>query len=348
MASISKQDLNAPRTAADIERRYNFGKSFAEVMGIATDARDTAAEAKKAASDLDVKLTHEEIFKILTDDGKMQGIYRDDDGQIYINAEYINFDELNGKNLTMTGTFTNTVSAFIEPGEDEAQIILAHIGGNVTLSADLIPLYDFNSDGVVDGDDYSLCMQAIYGTISLADWAGAVKTEVTMTIDLSNPDKAIKISGKNMWGRQFEQYIGLNGTSYTDKRLMDFVVEEGTRLTGGGNYPVVEWSYRVWNSGKAECWGKQSVTGAFTTSWNGLYAFDTVAQKSHYPIYFKEPPVETVTVRSSVGACLLVAESSGNGLNTTNTTAAYNAVRPAELTSTQTVTYMYYVVGEKA
>lgn len=35
-----KQDRAAPRTAEDIERKYNFGKRFSEILGIATDARD--------------------------------------------------------------------------------------------------------------------------------------------------------------------------------------------------------------------------------------------------------------------------------------------------------------------
>ena len=36
----AKQDRAAPRTVADIERKYNFGKSFAQVMGIVDDFRD--------------------------------------------------------------------------------------------------------------------------------------------------------------------------------------------------------------------------------------------------------------------------------------------------------------------
>lgn len=39
---MSKQDRQGARTAADLERRYSFGKSFAEVLGIATGARDRA------------------------------------------------------------------------------------------------------------------------------------------------------------------------------------------------------------------------------------------------------------------------------------------------------------------
>lgn len=36
----SKQDKQGVRTASDLERKYGLGKSFAEILGIATDARD--------------------------------------------------------------------------------------------------------------------------------------------------------------------------------------------------------------------------------------------------------------------------------------------------------------------
>ena len=36
-----KQDRQGVRTASDLERKYQFGKQFAEIMGIALDARDS-------------------------------------------------------------------------------------------------------------------------------------------------------------------------------------------------------------------------------------------------------------------------------------------------------------------
>lgn len=54
-----KQDRTAARTVTDIERKYSFGKSFAEVMGIATDAQKTAGQANEAA-----KECHTEIIKL--------------------------------------------------------------------------------------------------------------------------------------------------------------------------------------------------------------------------------------------------------------------------------------------
>ena len=88
----AKQDRTYPRTAADIERRYNFGKSFAEILGIATDAQDTANQAMDAANRVDKNLTAEEIFNRLTNNGECQGIYREN-GEIFINASYIQSGE---------------------------------------------------------------------------------------------------------------------------------------------------------------------------------------------------------------------------------------------------------------
>ena len=49
---MSKQDRLYPRTAAQLERQYNFGKSFNEILGVATDARIIAEEAKKASTEI--------------------------------------------------------------------------------------------------------------------------------------------------------------------------------------------------------------------------------------------------------------------------------------------------------
>lgn len=36
----SRQDRVAPRTATDIERKYNFGKKFSEILGLIDDSRE--------------------------------------------------------------------------------------------------------------------------------------------------------------------------------------------------------------------------------------------------------------------------------------------------------------------
>ena len=44
---MNKQDRQGVRTPAQLEEKYNFGKSFAEIMGIATDAQTAAEKAKE-------------------------------------------------------------------------------------------------------------------------------------------------------------------------------------------------------------------------------------------------------------------------------------------------------------
>ena len=46
----AKQDRAAPRTVADIERKYDFGKSFAEIMGIVDDTRNEVDTVKSELS----------------------------------------------------------------------------------------------------------------------------------------------------------------------------------------------------------------------------------------------------------------------------------------------------------
>lgn len=82
---MSKQDRQGARNISEFERRHNYGERFNEVMGVASEARRMAEEAQ---DDLD-GLTQEQIFNILTNDGNAQGLFRTEDGQVYINASYI-------------------------------------------------------------------------------------------------------------------------------------------------------------------------------------------------------------------------------------------------------------------
>lgn len=108
----AKQDRARARTATDLEYRYNFGKSFAEVLGIATDARDAAESAQQAVGSLDSSLNHEEIFNRLTDNGTSQAIYRED-GNIYINASYIKSGSISS-DLIKAGVIRSTDYKVIE------------------------------------------------------------------------------------------------------------------------------------------------------------------------------------------------------------------------------------------
>lgn len=87
----SKQDLAAARTPGDIERKYNFGKTFAEVFGMAEDAQKAAEKAQQAAdtaTEAVGDLDQDAIFNLLTNNGEIKGLFMKD-GQLYINASYL-------------------------------------------------------------------------------------------------------------------------------------------------------------------------------------------------------------------------------------------------------------------
>lgn len=257
---MSKQDRQACRTPAQLEQKYalgKLGKSFAEALDIATDAREVAEE------------TSQEINDMFT------------------------------KNIVMTGTFTNTVKAFLYPGEEEVERIRLHLLGTILIPDDiLLEQFDFNEDGAVDNIDLLIAKKASLGyedALAIFDeWPKARKTDVTLKIDLSATDKAICISGINMWGREVVTYLGSSFTTAknpdTEQKLealsTDYVVEESGRDG---------WEYRMWNSGIAECWGRVTET-IKTTAVGNVYC--GAGGNIFFPFPFSGRPIVNATVRS--------------------------------------------------
>lgn len=116
---MNRQDRQGARTPAQLEQKYNFNKSFAEVMGIATDARTTAEEAKKVATSmgatstglaLKVKSLEEQVdgalaLEILEENGNKYSQLRSDVDKVKFNAGEISIDSDNFS-LTEDGEIT--------------------------------------------------------------------------------------------------------------------------------------------------------------------------------------------------------------------------------------------------
>jgi hypothetical protein len=210
---MSKQDRQGARTATDLEYKYKFGKSFAEVMGIAEDAQTAAEEAKDAVKDLDGELDQTEIFNRLTNNGQAQGIYRDGD-DIYINAEYIRaLEKMFAKDITMTGKFESTGSAYLPPTFDDAANILNAVLFPDAYMPDDPSLYDLNGDGNVTEDDAILAVEVANGITPMSQCKGAVLRPCTICIDMSNETKAIRVHGTNQFGTEVETVVGIDPAS---------------------------------------------------------------------------------------------------------------------------------------
>lgn len=79
---MSRQDRQGVRRPADLEQKYNFPKRFDEAM-------EAAATAQKAVEALDGQLDQAEVFNRLTNNGASQGLFLDNNGDIFINASYL-------------------------------------------------------------------------------------------------------------------------------------------------------------------------------------------------------------------------------------------------------------------
>jgi hypothetical protein len=125
---MSKQDGYSSRTAADLERKYNFGKTFAEVYDLVSEAQRAAKEAQNAFDGLN----QEQIFNLLTNYGESQGIYRDDNGDVYVNASYIKGGTIKGDSVkveaaTITGQLVAT-----QIDTKDLKVLAANITGTLT------------------------------------------------------------------------------------------------------------------------------------------------------------------------------------------------------------------------
>ena len=325
----AKQDRTYPRTASALEQKYKFGKSFAEVMGIAEDARDKADKASEEVEKLDKDLTAEEVYNRLTNNGTVQGLFRGENGDLYVNAEYLYaLEKLFAKDIIMSGKFTHTAEVFLEPEQEELDTIQKHLLRTEIIPIDKFPLYDFNNDGDITISDFAYAKMASMGVKSLADWSGAVKTTVTLTIDLSDPYKALCMKGTNMWGREVEKYVGIGFSQI--KNSADYMVEQGTNGM---------WTYEKWASGIAKCWGQYTETVTYTQSNNNT---EWVAQGTEIPL-----PIEFKEVQLPKWGCWLSGWCIAGtyGLTTSTVKAGYRRLFLTDANTTHNETVSVEITG---
>ena len=241
--------------------------------------------------------TQADIFNKLTNNGALQGLFMQN-GQLYINASYITaLEKLFAKDITMTGKFECTAQAYLPPTYDDIMNILWSIS-----YPDQYPpkdSYDLDGDGSFTNNDFVLAKNVYLGNQKLSSCAGASKSTATVTIDMSNPDKAIRISGTNAFGSVVECYVGINpydcsfaSRDYLDRMIAHDPGTKGTDVVGSKvtvNGAIIgsteSWEATLSNAGShthtcartpvavivgAQYQGTGLVTGIWTPATSGL------------------------------------------------------------------------------
>jgi hypothetical protein len=131
-----KQDRQGVRTAADLERKYQFGKRFAEIMGIALDAQNSIS---KVESDL-----HHEILEQVT------SITRDTE-KILLAAmgSYVESTELDELKATLSSelaVMANMIAMNFETAIEQTETVDGELQ---TVKEYLEQHFEFSADGLL-------------------------------------------------------------------------------------------------------------------------------------------------------------------------------------------------------
>lgn len=91
------------------------------------------------------------------------------------------------------------------------------------------------------------------------------------------------------------------------------------------------WTYQLWKSGIAKCWGVYSTTTDIQTAFEGLNLYYSNKMTGiEYPVTFTKVPAEVATVQSPGGLVWLASRSA----NTKKTSSGYTLISPdKQLTS---------------
>lgn len=123
----------------------------------------------------------------------------------------------------------------------------------------------------------------------------------------------------------------------TAKPVDDYIVEQGTSGI---------WTYRKWNSGVAECWGRGSFTiNSKGTVWNQtVYYFGLTT--IDYPFTFYSVPVELASpTAATYYSYWLYKGDTTSADNTTTHTARYGAIKVNEFASGTVINVSFLVQG---
>ena len=141
-------------------------------------------------------------------------------------------------------------------------------------------------------------------------------------------NKILMLDGVDMTESEVTEFI--DSLNLTAANAVDYIVEQSTDGI---------WTYRKWNSGVAECWGKYTQTITGTTGWGSIYYTTPTAQIDYPTSLFTDSP--TVNASNISSATQGSVAFSGNNA----TRLAVYVIRGASASSSSSVIYSIYAIG---
>ena len=159
----------------------------------------------------------------------------------------------------------------------------------------------------------------------------------TVTLPAGTPliSKRRKKVGIN--NRNPKAALDVVGGFILDGVSVDYIVQQGTSGI---------WTYRKWNSGIAECWGRKAVNTIVATAWGNVYASGALeALNMAYPFTFKELPTLTTNLTcNGYGAILMVPGATPHA--STTSTGVFEICRGSPAANNVTYIVNYHAIGK--
>lgn len=131
------------------------------------------------------------------------------DGYMSSNKGKIGNWEITNNSLIGTG------SGWFSPTKEDLEFLSNAITNNTTSSFTETQrkAYDFDANGAIDLFDFANCKALVLGDKNVSELSAytPINSDITVQLDPSNPNKFIRLTGTNSFGRDVDIYFGLDG-----------------------------------------------------------------------------------------------------------------------------------------
>lgn len=155
----NKQDRQGARTPADLERKYNFEKNFAEIMGVALDAQKSVEESQKRIdAELSLKLGKDDNDQIVSMLNASADTIALKSNRLEIQSDHFTLSK-DGVIAAAAGNIggCSIVNGVLEIANANANNIVARevdISGKITSNEGSLGNIDITEEGLTCGDTF--------------------------------------------------------------------------------------------------------------------------------------------------------------------------------------------------
>ena len=164
---MSKQDRIYPRTPAQLEQQYNFGKTFAEILGVASDAQ---THAQQAAEEVGDKIDNDDYNQVVKMKNAADDVIEINSNRLIINSDYFKLAE--------DGTIEATAGKIGDCDLNDGKLVVKKL----ETKSDSIDTFDVGVDnyGVIVEDTY-YATAITSGVVSILDKATGASLSLSPT-----------------------------------------------------------------------------------------------------------------------------------------------------------------------